>query len=219
MEPSIPPLAAVSWLDSYGWLVVVIPAVVVLVTTLVVRQRRRPPPLQPEEIVERRDRLRAAGASGPVAEALASDDRILAIKRYREEQGVGLREAKAAVDRMALARRMEALSAVVASPAIADALARGDRILAIKRYREEQGVGLREAKEAVDQLALAPRRAALTAAGATPAVADALARGNQILAIKLYRQEHGVGLREAKAAIERLAQTPQTPAPPTNLGG
>jgi ribosomal protein L7/L12 len=35
-------------------------------------------------------------------------------------------------------------------------------------------------------------------------VESALAAGRKIEAIKLYRQEHGVGLREAKEAIEEL---------------
>lgn len=35
-------------------------------------------------------------------------------------------------------------------------------------------------------------------------VESALAAGRKIEAIKLYRQEHGVGLREAKDAIEEL---------------
>jgi len=35
-------------------------------------------------------------------------------------------------------------------------------------------------------------------------VESALAAGRKIEAIKLYRKEHGVGLREAKEAIEEL---------------
>lgn len=115
-----------------------------------------------------------------------------------------------------IAARTSHFVAAGASPVVAEALARGDKILAIKRYRKEHGVGLREAKATVDRMAIKPRAEAMSAAGASPAVADALARGNQIVAIKLYRQEHGVGLREAKEAIERLARTS---APPANLGG
>lgn len=47
----------------------------------------------------------------------------------------------------------------------------------------------------------AMRRAAL-AAGASPAVADELARGNKINAIKAYREEAGVGLKESKDAVD-----------------
>jgi len=118
-----------------------------------------------------------------------------------------------------IAARASQFVAAGASPAVAESLARGDKILAIKRYREEHGVGLREGLAAIQRLAIEPRVEAMSATGASPAVVDALARGKQILAIKRYRQEHGVGLREAKEAIDRLAQAPQTPGSPTNLGG
>ncbi|MCG8590243.1 MAG: hypothetical protein MJE66_13205 [Proteobacteria bacterium] len=35
-------------------------------------------------------------------------------------------------------------------------------------------------------------------------IEDLLLRGRKIEAIKLYREEHGVGLREAKEAVEAL---------------
>jgi ribosomal protein L7/L12 len=38
-------------------------------------------------------------------------------------------------------------------------------------------------------------------------IAEHLVAGRKIAAIKLYREEHGVGLLEAKEAVERLAQT------------
>lgn len=37
-------------------------------------------------------------------------------------------------------------------PAVADALARGKKVLAIYRYREATGAGLKEAKEAIEEL-------------------------------------------------------------------
>ena len=46
------------------------------------------------------------------------------------------------------------------------------------------------------------------AAGASsnpPSILDLMQRGRKIEAIKLYREEHGVGLREAKEAVEALA--------------
>jgi ribosomal protein L7/L12 len=43
-------------------------------------------------------------------------------------------------------------------------------------------------------------------------LARCLAEGRKIEAIKLYRRIHGVGLREAKEAVERLeAEAPATP--------
>ena len=39
-----------------------------------------------------------------------------------------------------------------------------------------------------------------------PKIQDALGKGNLIEAIKVYRELTGVGLAEAKAAVERLAR-------------
>jgi ribosomal protein L7/L12 len=40
-----------------------------------------------------------------------------------------------------------------------------------------------------------------------PAVVDAIQRGNKIMAIKLWRERTGVGLAEAKNAVESLARS------------
>lgn len=37
-----------------------------------------------------------------------------------------------------------------------------------------------------------------------PAIQDALMRGNKIEAIKLYREQYGVGLKEAKDVIDAM---------------
>ena len=103
-----------------------------------------------------------------------------------------------------IARRANALLSVGASQEVADALAHGYRINAIKAYREERGIGLRDATVAVDGLNAAARIASLAAAGVSPRVAEALTRGQKIAAIKAYREEHNVGLRQAKSAVERL---------------
>ena len=39
----------------------------------------------------------------------------------------------------------------------------------------------------------------------SPAMVDAIRAGNKILAIKLHREATGVGLHEAKNAVEQLA--------------
>jgi ribosomal protein L7/L12 len=94
---------------------------------------------------------------------LAVGNKIEAIKHYREATGVGLAEAKDAVE------RIEAGKAPLASPADAtlpDAeasrikamIARGETMAAIKLYRKAAGVDLKAAKEAVDALAAQLRR-------------------------------------------------------------
>ena len=51
---------------------------------------------------------------------------------------------------------------------------------------------------------VAARQAALRDAGVAPAVAEALARGQKIDAIRAYREERSVTLREAKAAVDQM---------------
>lgn len=165
--------------------------------------------------------------------------KIMAVKRYRELTGVGLAEAKAVIDDLEqqlgagveLARQsiplpestppatpnMDALAAQVVS------LVRGgNKIEAIRVYREAMNVGLREAKEAVETIEGQLRQdrpapvpapppappAAQRAGRPVPAwmapVVDQLQRGNKIGAIKAYREATGVGLAEAKATVEAL---------------
>ena len=91
-------------------------------------------------------------------------------------------------------------------PEVRDAIARGDALEAIKLLRRRTGVGLKEAKHVVEHGGLgaagfAPASPASTTLSAP--VIDALRRGDKIDAIKLLRSETGLGLKEAKDAIER----------------
>ena len=54
------------------------------------------------------------------------------------------------------------------------------------------------------QFANSESAAPVAAGTASPAVLDQLRRGNKIAAIKQYREETGVGLKEAKDFVERL---------------
>lgn len=102
-------------------------------------------------------------ASGPVADLLREGRKIEAIKRYREQTGVGLKEAKDAVEAMERGERLEvpplpdAPRRITSEMAIDDAelrrhLAGGRLIDAIKRYRELTGLGLKESKDAIESL-------------------------------------------------------------------
>ena len=83
----------------------------------------------------------------------------------------------------------------------------GQKIAAIKRYRELHGVGLKEAKDAVDAME-SGQPYALPAKTLLREVNDSdieatIRRGALIDAIKLYREKNpGVGLKEAKDAVE-----------------
>ena len=95
-------------------------------------------------------------------------------------------------------------------------LERGQKIEAIKRYREETGVGLAEAKEAVEALQAGRTvscRGRPLSGPDKPRVADweldvlrLLQAGKKIQAVKLYRERMGGGLKEAKEAVEAVAR-------------
>ncbi|MCP9850375.1 ribosomal protein L7/L12 [Cyanobium sp. Morenito 9A2] len=96
---------------------------------------------------------------------------------------------------------------------------RGDRIGALRTLRERTGLGLKEAKEALESGAVAIRPG--TAFLGTPlrrplgtslpaAVHAAIARGATIEAIKLTRQATGLGLKEAKEAVDAAARGAET---------
>lgn len=85
----------------------------------------------------------------------------------------------------------------------------GEKIEAIKLYREQFGVSLADAKDAVDAIARgeavpsAPDQVT-TASGSDDAVRALIAKGELIDAIKLYREVHDVGLKEAKDAVDAM---------------
>jgi ribosomal protein L7/L12 len=95
-----------------------------------------------------------------------------------------------------------------------DALVAGDRkIAAIKRLRELQSLSLQEAKDAIDAwvpgtvwtadaVASAPRPTDALSPAARAEIAALIADEQKISAIKRYREETGVGLKQAKDAIE-----------------
>lgn len=87
-------------------------------------------------------------------------DKISAINRYRASTGVGLAEAKQAVEDLVAGRTLARTPdpMLAASPGfeteVLNVLSREGKIAAIKRYREHQRVGLKEAKEAVEAMAV-----------------------------------------------------------------
>ena len=85
----------------------------------------------------------------------------------------------------------------------------GNKILAIKRYREETGDGLADAKAAVESLETGgslTRPVQPDDPDVTNQIVNLLGQGKKIHAIKLYRQRFGVGLKEAKEAVERIGE-------------
>ena len=89
---------------------------------------------------------------------------------------------------------------------VLEALAQGQTIEAIKRLRSATGLGLKEAKEAIDRHLAgqpAPARPSIAAMAALPfSVAAALRKRDKLEAIRLLRGKGGLGLKEAKDAVE-----------------
>ncbi len=92
---------------------------------------------------------------------------------------------------------------------VLQAIERGDLIQAIKRLREATGLGLKEAKDAVeahrrgDAVEL-PSPEPVGAAAGMHDVQRALQAGNKIEAIRLLRELTGSGLKEAKDQVEAM---------------
>jgi large subunit ribosomal protein L7/L12 len=93
-------------------------------------------------------------------------------------------------------------------------LSQGQIIPAIKLYREQTGVGLAEAKAAVEQIGRGESFSDQEAVGADnqgfaadleKPILELLVVGKKIAAIKLYRERTGLGLKDAKDAVEALA--------------
>ncbi|MEK7784523.1 MAG: ribosomal protein L7/L12, partial [Chloroflexota bacterium] len=103
----------------------------------------------------------------------------------------------------------------------------GKKIEAIKLFRQLTGAGLKESKDVIDRLdrgdVSAAANYAATAgpleitsstpdhAGQIEKIGRLLNAGNKIEAIKVYRETFGVGLKEAKDAVEKLQTTVGTP--------
>jgi ribosomal protein L7/L12 len=91
-------------------------------------------------------------------------------------------------------------------------LGEGRSIEAIRRYREATGVNLAEAKTKIDEMVAVMNG---TLAAATPStddeltaqVVEAARTAGLIAAIKQYREATGVGLKEAKDAVEAICRS------------
>lgn len=96
------------------------------------------------------------------------------------------------------------------------ALDRGQTIEAIKLLRTFTGLGLKEAKDAIDDyldgkpVSIHPET---PASPLSSSVGDALQRGNKIEAIRLLREQTGLGLKEAKEAVEAMPHQPPKNSP------
>lgn len=101
--------------------------------------------------------------------------------------------------------QQEELVQVGASERVATLLAAGRKIDAIIAYREEAGgVGLTDAKRAVDAVLIRAHMRALLASGASERIASLVAQEQTTRAARAYRAQMGGSQREAKAIIEAM---------------
>jgi ribosomal protein L7/L12 len=161
-------------------------------------------------------------------ERFLSINKMGAIKVFRQQTGANLRDARDAVDLMYAKLHTHVSSSATdqnASDSVRDMLAAGRKIAAIKLYRRQTGVGLKEAKEAIEALEAEQRenyKAELAGRGSDFVDPDELHRvlreRGKITAIKYYRQCTGVGLKEAKEAVEYMAaRKPFVTRPPQTM--
>jgi ribosomal protein L7/L12 len=147
-------------------LVVALVAVVLLgaVALLVAARRRRDTDLVGSQLAQRRAAVApTAPLEERVADCLRRGRKIEAIKIYREATGTSLADAKRAVEQFEIGRELRPSAAPPPTPPSArlddaawqrmrELVRRGQKIQAIKVYRELTGEGLRDAKDAIDRL-------------------------------------------------------------------
>ncbi len=137
---------------------------------------------------------------------LRTQNKIAAIKLFRQETGTSLREAKYAVDQIqAEMLSVPSVGLDDTTDAILQQIAAGNKIKAIKLYRQKTRAGLKAAKEAVESLAVGGAQSQQERHYVDSDELQNLLRANRkIEAIKLHRLHTGSTLKEAKEAIERL---------------
>jgi ribosomal protein L7/L12 len=192
-------------------LLALIGGAVVVVVVIVVLARQRGAevvevgrPVQPKRTV--------GGGLAGVQDPLREGQKIEAIKRHRQATGGGLTEAKDAVEAMEAQPGAAPPHPALEDPAhdaeLRRLLQRSELIPAIKRYRELTGLGLKEAKEAVEALSLQPLAPVAAATRQDPAMDPEVRRlvqgGELIAAIARYRELSGLSLKESKDAVDAL---------------
>jgi ribosomal protein L7/L12 len=109
-------------------------------------------------------------------------------------------------------RATQDAAASIPEAAIA-ALSAGNKVEAIKILREATGLGLKEAKDAVERYEAGetpsqPQASRPLERGAFPlAAVSALQNGKLIDAIRIVRETRGIGLKDAKQEVERYLES------------
>jgi ribosomal protein L7/L12 len=150
----------------------------------------------------------AAALPYSVIQALKQGQMIEAIKRLRNATGLGLKEAKEAID----AYQNDDTSAPLVnsdgfSPPLFEALQSGSKLEAIRILHAEGNHSLIQAKEFVDayfQKNVLDSTGVRTDHQVPDDLLDALRTGKKLLSIKLLCEQTGISLKEAKDVVEAL---------------
>lgn len=130
-------------------------AIVVIVVFVALWMRRNNGVYSPRHEPRSTRGGRPENAGRNITELLAQGRKIEAIKLYRELHGCGLKEAKEAIENFSEPAARPAAPRPVAAADDADIkqlLDEGNKIAAIKLYRERYQVSLKTAKEAVEKI-------------------------------------------------------------------
>ncbi len=181
------------------------------VSTKTSAERRELPPLLvlPDDPAERLKVL------------LLNDRKIEAIKTYREMTGMSLADAKADMDALYLELQQSGavaemhkrpnISANAQMEQVYALIEAGNKIGAIKLYREMTGLGLAESKEAVEALERGERPSSAGNIDAMNEVRALLILGKRVEAIQLYRKMTGESELAAKEAIAKIEESQREP--------
>ena len=130
-----------------------------------------------------------AGTLDQIRRRLAEQAKMFAVKLSREETGAGFAEAKDAIERIRGGRAPAPPPPAPAPPigtearAVGEALHAGNEIEAIRLYRAATGVGLKEAKDAIDAILAEKRAGPRPAAAETRVVARSRTKLSPILVL------------------------------------
>lgn len=151
--------------------------------------------------------------AGQLESLVYAGQKIEAIRLYREQTGCGLREAKDAIEAF---ERGDIASLTFVPPAPPDAqsiiaqieawVQRGNKINAIKVYREYTGVGLKIAKDVIDAIGRGDVTGwqARLAAFDLEHVRQLIREGRKSTAVSYYQQQLGLALGDARAIVDAL---------------
>ncbi|MDQ6660402.1 MAG: ribosomal protein L7/L12, partial [Chloroflexota bacterium] len=189
--------------------------IIVLITMNMRRkQLSRPMTTSSKPTWQRNAELDAQLAQYPDIQAMANTNKIQAIKLLRERTGVGLKEAKDAIDRFTDPKRIS----ISMPPPVP--MYQQPAPVSFTDFRPQQpdtneqpnniiftsvNVSSPSSNEEIQAQALGHNIAARMAE-----VTQALAAGDKIQAIKLFRDATGASLKDAKESVERMMDMLQT---------